>query len=137
MAHTHGTDYYTHVHQYTFGGRLFSITLLGLLFFFSCSNSSDFTNSGTQCCYGDDGHLMYAGDTDQGSTADRSHVWGAEPYQAIDMVPGLSHWKHDVITFYYCCLWGDDCKTYLMLRPTADCKEYNPPRACKLLLDQV
>ncbi|XP_072048712.1 sushi domain-containing protein 2-like [Amphiura filiformis] len=91
--------------------------------------ASETTSSGTQCCYKEDGDLMFAGDTDQGSTADRSHVWGAEPYQTIDTVPGLSHWKHDVITFYYCCIWGNDCKTYLTLRPTADCKEYDPPRS--------
>ena len=92
---------------------------------------SDTTDSGTQCCYKDNGDLMYAGDTDQGSTADRSHVWGAEPYQEINMVPSLSHWKHDVITFYFCCIWGNDCKTYMTLRPTADCKEYIPPKSCK------
>ena len=74
---------------------------------------------------------MYSGDTEQGSTADRSHVGGAEPYQEMNMVPGLSHWRHDVIPFYFCCLWGDDCDTYLTLRPTADCSEYESPKACE------
>lgn len=75
---------------------------------------------------------MYAGDSDQGSTNDRSHVWGSAPYLQADMVPSLSHWKHDVITFYYCCLWGTDCKTYMERRITMDCFNYEPPTQGKL-----
>ncbi|XP_072049265.1 sushi domain-containing protein 2-like [Amphiura filiformis] len=86
------------------------------------------TNSGSECCYNQNGDLMYAGDTRFGSTGDRSHVWGAEPYQEPGMVPSLSHWYHDVRTWYYCCVWGDDCNSYLERRPTPDCKEYIPPK---------
>ncbi|KAJ8035366.1 Sushi domain-containing protein 2 [Holothuria leucospilota] len=84
------------------------------------------THAGTQCCYNGDGYLMYAGDTDQGSTNDRSHVWGSEPYLQADKIPSLSHWKHDVITFYYCCLWGTDCRSYMERRITMDCANYEP-----------
>ena len=76
---------------------------------------------------------MYAGDTEQGSTSDRSHVWGAEPYGAPGMVPGLSHWLNDVMPFYFCCLWGGDCRMYAELRPTASCTEYVPPKTCRYL----
>lgn len=86
--------------------------------------SSD--HAGTQCCYDQSGYLMYAGDSDQGSTSDRAHVWGSEPYVYAGMVPSLSHWVHDVITFYYCCLWGTECKQYMDLRKTIDCANYEP-----------
>ncbi|KAJ8035351.1 Sushi domain-containing protein 2 [Holothuria leucospilota] len=87
---------------------------------------ASFKHAGAQCCYNWDGYLMYAGDTDQGSTNDRSHVWGSEPYLQANMVPSLSHWKHDVITFYYCCLWGTDCRSYMERRITMDCANYEP-----------
>ncbi|XP_072021726.1 sushi domain-containing protein 2-like [Amphiura filiformis] len=61
--------------------------------------ASETTSSGTQCCYQDNGDLMFAGDTDQGSTADRSHVWGAAPYQTIDTVPAATFGDPHFITF--------------------------------------
>ncbi|KAJ8297967.1 hypothetical protein KUTeg_024498 [Tegillarca granosa] len=87
--------------------------------------------SGNQCCYGSDGLLKYAADSFQGSTPDRSHDWGSYPYNGRDLVPSLSHWKHDVITFYYCCLWTGykDCDYYMDMRATKDCTGYRVPRA--------
>ncbi|XP_046579037.1 uncharacterized protein LOC124286646 [Haliotis rubra] len=89
------------------------------------------TGAGNQCCYGSDGVLKYAADTYQGSTPDRSHDWGAAPYNKPDFVPYFSHWIHDVVTFYYCCLWTDNsnCDDYMARRPTRDCNGYRPPQA--------
>lgn len=85
--------------------------------------------AGNQCCYGKTGHLIFAADTFQGSTPDKSHDWGAVPYGTPGYVPSLSHWIDDVITFYYCCLWDgyNSCDYYMDLRPTRDCTGYNPP----------
>jgi hypothetical protein len=50
-------------------------------------------------------NLKFAADSFQGSTPDRSHTWGAAPYGSNGLVPSMSHWIKDVVTFYYCCLW--------------------------------
>jgi len=93
---------------------------------FCLSNSN---GAGNQCCYSSSGLLIYAADTFQGSTPDRSHDWGAAPYKVPGYVPTLSHWIDDVVTFYYCCLWNEygACDNYMDQRPTRDCKDYNPP----------
>ncbi|XP_041357710.1 sushi domain-containing protein 2-like [Gigantopelta aegis] len=87
--------------------------------------------SGNQCCYGPDKMLKYAADSYQGSTPDRSHDWGAVPYNRPGHVPSASHWLADVITFYYCCLWTnyEHCDYYMDQRPTRDCIGYRPPKA--------
>eukprot|EP00105_Crassostrea_gigas_P014706 XP_011431480.1 PREDICTED: sushi domain-containing protein 2 isoform X1 [Crassostrea gigas] len=87
-------------------------------------------DAGNQCCYGHDGQLRFAADTFQGSTPDRSHDWGAAPYVKPGLVPSLSHWLQDVVTFYYCCLWTDyqDCDYYMDQRGTRDCSGYSPPK---------
>ncbi|XP_048243835.1 uncharacterized protein LOC124112947 [Haliotis rufescens] len=89
------------------------------------------TGAGNQCCYGKDGLLIYAADTYQGSTPDRSHDWGAAPYNKPGHVPSLSHWIEDVVTFYYCCLWTEysHCNYYMDQRATRDCNGYRPPKA--------
>ncbi|XP_056013014.1 sushi domain-containing protein 2-like isoform X2 [Ostrea edulis] len=86
--------------------------------------------AGNQCCYGADGQLRFSADTFQGSTPDRSHDWGAAPYVKPGLVPSLSHWIKDVVTFYYCCLWTDyqDCDYYMDQRATRDCSGYSPPK---------
>ncbi|KAK6178739.1 hypothetical protein SNE40_011254 [Patella caerulea] len=88
------------------------------------------SGAGNQCCYGPDGNVRYAADSFQGSTPDRGHDWGAPPYNKPGYVPSLSHWKHDVVTFYYCCLWVDYkyCDNYMDQRATRDCKNYQPPK---------
>lgn len=90
--------------------------------------------AGNQCCYGESGQLVYSQLSYQGSTPDRSHDWGATPYGEPDMVPSLSHWKHDVVTFYYCCLWNSYklCDLYMERRPTQDCKDYKVPAAATI-----
>ncbi len=89
------------------------------------------TGAGNQCCYREDGTLMYAADTFQGSTPDRSHDWGSSFYKAPGRVPNLSHWIRDVITFYYCCLWVNytHCDLYMEQRPTRDCVGYQPSQS--------
>ncbi|KAL4230851.1 hypothetical protein ACF0H5_011225 [Mactra antiquata] len=84
---------------------------------------------GNQCCYGRSGILIYAADSNQGSTPDKSHDWGAAPYGRPGYVPSLSHWIDDVVTFYYCCIWTGykSCDYYMDLRPTKDCTGYTPP----------
>ncbi|XP_076117100.1 sushi domain-containing protein 2-like isoform X2 [Mytilus galloprovincialis] len=87
------------------------------------------TGSGNQCCYDAGGNLKYSSDSFQGSTPDRSHAWGGYPYGRVDLVPHMSHWLKDVVTFYQCCLWTDyiGCDYYMDQRSTRDCKSYNPP----------
>ncbi|XP_077989949.1 sushi domain-containing protein 2-like [Glandiceps talaboti] len=90
---------------------------------------------GNQCCYDNDGNLMFALDTDQGSTPDRYHTWGSYPYNERGRVPSTSHWLVDVITFYYCCLWSDHCWKYMALRATKDCIDYEPARPATVFGD--
>ncbi|XP_060604753.1 sushi domain-containing protein 2-like isoform X2 [Ruditapes philippinarum] len=85
--------------------------------------------AGNQCCYSAKGYLVFAADTYFGSTADRSHDWGAAPYGKPGHVPILSHWVDDIIPLFICCQWTDfkSCDYYVDLRGTTDCTEYNPP----------
>ena len=85
--------------------------------------------AGNQCCYNPKGRLMFSSDTFNGSTPDRSHDWGAAPYGTPDYIPSMSHWIHDVVSFYHCCLWVEygSCDHYMDLRSTKDCTGYTPP----------
>ncbi|OCU02148.1 hypothetical protein XELAEV_18007909mg [Xenopus laevis] len=85
--------------------------------------------SGQQCCYDSAGAQVLTFDSIGGSTPDRGHDWGSPPYRKPPRVPGFSHWMYDVITFYYCCLWSDNCQYYMDLRPSSDCRTYKPPKA--------
>ncbi|XP_066509305.1 sushi domain-containing protein 2-like [Hoplias malabaricus] len=91
--------------------------------------------AGQQCCYDRTGAQILTGDSIGGSTPDRGHDWGAPPYLRPPRVPGLSHWKYDVISFYYCCLWSENCHYYFTHRPSSDCRTYRPPRAASVLGD--
>ncbi|XP_064636548.1 uncharacterized protein K03H1.5-like [Lineus longissimus] len=85
--------------------------------------------AGNQCCYGKDGLLMYAADSNYGSTPDRAFGLGAKPYGRHPFIPIISHWVLDVIPFIHCCLWSKgSCSLYMDQRPTRDCKGYVPPR---------
>ncbi|XP_056393196.1 sushi domain-containing protein 2 [Hyla sarda] len=84
--------------------------------------------AGQQCCYDERGIQVLTSDSVGGSTPDRGHDWGSPPYRKPPRVPGFSHWLYDVISFYYCCLWSDNCQYYLELRPSSDCRTYRPPR---------
>ncbi|VDI44766.1 Hypothetical predicted protein, partial [Mytilus galloprovincialis] len=85
--------------------------------------------AGNQCCYDEDGNLMFNGDSYQGSSSDRSNPAGLFPYQRPKTVPSVSHMLHDVSPYYYCCLWSSNeyCNLYTELRPTVDCTKYIPP----------
>nr|XP_033811207.1 sushi domain-containing protein 2 isoform X2 [Geotrypetes seraphini] len=91
--------------------------------------------AGQQCCYDANGNQILTFDSLGGSTPDRGHDWGSPPYRKPPRVPGFSHWLYDVITFYYCCLWSDNCQLYLDLRPSSDCRSYTPPRVASAFGD--
>lgn len=91
--------------------------------------------AGQQCCYDSAGAQVLTGDSIGGSTPDRGHDWGAPPYVRPPRVPGLSHWRYDVLSFYYCCLWSDNCQYYFKHRPSSDCRAYRPPKAASVLGD--
>ncbi|XP_073481569.1 sushi domain-containing protein 2 [Aquarana catesbeiana] len=84
--------------------------------------------AGQQCCYDKDGFQVLTSDSIGGSTPDRGHDWGSPPYKKPPRVPGFSHWLYDVISFYYCCLWSNNCDYYMKLRPSSDCRKYKPPK---------
>ncbi|KAM9330911.1 sushi domain-containing protein 2 [Gastrophryne carolinensis] len=84
--------------------------------------------AGQQCCYDKNGFQVLTNDSMGGSTPDRGHDWGSPPYKKPPRVPGFSHWLYDVISFYYCCLWSNNCDYYMNLRPSSDCRTYKPPK---------
>uniref|UniRef100_A0A8C9S3J0 Sushi domain containing 2 n=1 Tax=Scleropages formosus TaxID=113540 RepID=A0A8C9S3J0_SCLFO len=85
--------------------------------------------AGQQCCYDSTGTQVLTADSIGGSTPDRGHDWGSPPYKRPPRVPGASHWVYDVISFYYCCLWSDNCRYYFAHRPSSDCRTYRAPKA--------
>nr|XP_030141957.3 sushi domain-containing protein 2 isoform X3 [Taeniopygia guttata] len=91
--------------------------------------------AGQQCCYGSTGTQILTHDSTGGSTPDRGHDWGSPPFLKPPRIPGFSHWLYDVISFYYCCLWSDNCDFYMKRRPSSDCRTYRPPRAASAFGD--
>uniref|UniRef100_A0A8D0H050 Sushi domain containing 2 n=1 Tax=Sphenodon punctatus TaxID=8508 RepID=A0A8D0H050_SPHPU len=91
--------------------------------------------AGQQCCYDSTGLQVLTGDSAGGSTPDRGHDWDSPPYQKPPRVPCFSHWIYDVISFYYCCLWSDNCSLYLARRPSSDCRTYQPSRVASAFGD--
>lgn len=91
--------------------------------------------AGQQCCYDSSGTQILTGDSIGGSTPDRAHDWGSPPYKKPPRIPGLSHWIYDVLSFYYCCLWSDNCHYYFKHRPSSDCRRYRPPRSAVVFGD--
>ncbi|XP_031433235.1 sushi domain-containing protein 2-like [Clupea harengus] len=85
--------------------------------------------AGQQCCYDSTGAQVLTSDSIGGSTPDRGHDWGSPPYRNPPRIPGASHWVYDVLSFYYCCLWSDNCHYYFTHRPSSDCRTYTPPKA--------
>ncbi|KAI1901062.1 hypothetical protein AGOR_G00056270 [Albula goreensis] len=85
--------------------------------------------AGQQCCYDSTGTQVLTSDSIGGSTPDRGHDWGSPPYRKPPRVPGVSHWLYDVLSFYYCCLWSDNCRYYFTHRPSSDCRTYQAPKA--------
>ncbi|NXQ40551.1 SUSD2 protein, partial [Catharus fuscescens] len=91
--------------------------------------------AGQQCCYDSTGTQILTSDSTGGSTPDRGHDWGSPPFLRPPRIPGFSHWLYDVISFYYCCLWSDNCDFYMKRRPSSDCRTYRPPRAASAFGD--
>nr|XP_057920569.1 sushi domain-containing protein 2 isoform X2 [Doryrhamphus excisus] len=91
--------------------------------------------AGQQCCYDSSGAQVLTADSIGGSTPDRAHDWGSPPYRKPPRVPGQSHWVYDVLSFYYCCLWSDNCHYYFKHRPSSDCRRYQPPSSAVVFGD--
>ncbi|KAM6975135.1 sushi domain-containing protein 2-like [Tautogolabrus adspersus] len=91
--------------------------------------------AGQQCCYDSTGTQILTIDSIGGSTPDRAHDWGSPPFKKPPRVPGQSHWVYDVLSFYYCCLWSDNCYYYFKHRPSSDCKHYRAPRSAVVFGD--
>lgn len=43
--------------------------------------------------------------------------------------PTIKHFYYDVLPWYACCYFGDECETYYKFRPSDDCSEYEAPRS--------
>ncbi|NXO25816.1 SUSD2 protein, partial [Cisticola juncidis] len=97
--------------------------------------ASPLYGAGQQCCYDSTGTQILTRDSTGGSTPDRGHDWGSPPFLKPPRIPGFSHWLYDVISFYYCCLWADNCDFYMNRRPSSDCRTYRPPRAASAFGD--
>ncbi|XP_011644865.1 protein mesh isoform X1 [Pogonomyrmex barbatus] len=85
-----------------------------------------------QCCYDRNGYLMLTYDQQWGSRPHRSHNLGYFPWNEANKVPTLSHWYHDVVPMYTCCLWQEEqavgCETFRFeRRPSQDCIAYQSP----------
>ncbi|XP_072228345.1 sushi domain-containing protein 2-like [Leuresthes tenuis] len=91
--------------------------------------------AGQQCCYDSTGAQVLTADSIGGSTPDRAHDWGSPPFQKPPRIPGQSHWVYDVLSFYYCCLWSDNCHYYFKHRPSSDCRRYQSPNSAVVFGD--
>uniref|UniRef100_A0A3P8SW11 Sushi domain containing 2 n=1 Tax=Amphiprion percula TaxID=161767 RepID=A0A3P8SW11_AMPPE len=91
--------------------------------------------AGQQCCYDKTGVQVLTEDSIGGSTPDRAHDWGSPPFKKPPRIPGLSHWIYDVLSFYYCCLWSDNCNYYFKHRPSSDCRRYQSPSSAVVFGD--
>ncbi|XP_058473358.1 sushi domain-containing protein 2-like [Solea solea] len=91
--------------------------------------------AGQQCCYDSTGAQVLTGDSIGGSTPDRAHDWGSPPFMRPPRIPGQSHWVYDVLSFYYCCLWSDNCHYYFKHRPSSDCTRYHVPSSAVVFGD--
>uniref|UniRef100_A0A3P9H7J0 Sushi domain-containing protein 2 n=1 Tax=Oryzias latipes TaxID=8090 RepID=A0A3P9H7J0_ORYLA len=91
--------------------------------------------AGQQCCYDKTGAQVLTADSIGGSTPDRAHDWGSPPFRKPPRIPGLSHWVYDVLSFYYCCLWSDNCHYYFKHRPSSDCRRYQSPNSAVVFGD--
>ncbi|XP_041826289.1 sushi domain-containing protein 2-like isoform X2 [Melanotaenia boesemani] len=97
--------------------------------------ASPMYGAGQQCCYDSTGAQVLTADSIGGSTPDRAHDWGSPPYRKPPRIPGQSHWVYDVLSFYYCCLWSDNCHYYFKHRPSSDCRQYKSPSSAVVFGD--
>ena len=85
-----------------------------------------------QCCYDRNNFLMLSYDQKWGSFPRRSHNLGYLPWNEANKVPTLSHWFHDMVPRYFCCMWQSEqavgCETLRFeRRPSQDCVSYQAP----------
>lgn len=111
-----------------------AISFVYLCFMFWKSINSPKYAAGQQCCYDGTGAQVLTADSIGGSTPDRAHDWGSPPFKRPPRIPGQSHWVYDVLSFYYCCLWSDNCRYYFKHRPSSDCRRYQSPSSGELSL---
>lgn len=83
---------------------------------------------------------MLTYDQQWGSRPHRSHNLGFFPWNEANKVPTLSHWWHDVVPMYACCLWQEEqavgCETFRFeRRPSQDCIAYQSPGVATLFGD--
>ncbi|CAH3193578.1 unnamed protein product [Porites evermanni] len=85
-----------------------------------CFRTTSPSNQGTgqQCCYNEIGDLIVG--PRNGGSLDRVHVEAG--------VPALSHFFHDIVPYWDCCMLSDNCKKYFEKRPSNDGAKYIPPR---------
>lgn len=89
--------------------------------------------SGQTCCYDDQGELIQTADTIYGGRPSRAFPYGKHPFKIRMMIPTLSTWAHDVVPYFYCCLWqtkkdnAESCQNYNYYRTSQDCSLYQPP----------
>ncbi|KAJ8039243.1 Sushi domain-containing protein 2 [Holothuria leucospilota] len=87
---------------------------------FRAPSQTSLSESGQQCCYGDDGNILI-GIEQNGGTADAYSPDGVKNF-------GRHIW-YDVLPWVACCELGnrETCEIYYQFRPSDDCLEYRGP----------
>ena len=88
-----------------------------LLSTLSHSNQS----TGQECCYNKQGNLIVG--PLNGGSLDRVHT--------DEGLPVFSHFFHDLVPYWDCCMWSDNCDKYFEKRPSDDGAKYIPVRPGK------
>ncbi len=92
----------------------------------NCFRSSSRTSeSGQQCCYDKDGNIIVG--PPGGGTEDT--------YSPDGLTDTSRHFLYDVVPWFACCYFSDQCDKYYLYRKSDDCSEYNPPRPAKCVGD--
>jgi len=79
------------------------------------STSTGLEDSQQQCCYGPSGNLLVG--PPGGGTLDKS---------SSDLSK-LKHFKDDVVPYYYCCKFSNNCDKYYDKRPSDNGSRWRPP----------
>ena len=82
----------------------------------TCFRSETASISGQQCCYLKNGTI----------NTDKLGAGTADAFSP-DKSP-LKHFLFDVLPWFPCCKFSDNCDAYLKYRPSDDCKNYIPPK---------
>ena len=82
--------------------------------------------AGQQCCYNEEGNLMVG--PLEGGSLDRVHI--------DEGLPVLSHFFHDLVPYWDCCLLSGYCGKYFEKRPSNNGANYEPPRPGKEVMSQ-